>query len=480
MSPDRVAQTAPHVAVVGAGISGLAAAERLGRAGVRVTVLEASDRIGGKLASGSVAGACVDVGAEAAVARRPEALDLALRCGLAAQVVHPASGAYVWSGRALRPLPSGTVMGIPGDLEALAASEVLSLPQLLRVPLDHVLPGAGLTRDVALGTYVASRLGRGVVDRLVEPLLGGVYAGHADQISFEAALPDLFARVLGGSTLLDAAAGLLPDPDLPRPPVFFGLSGGLASLAPAVAEASGASVLTRSTVRGLSRLASGWRVTVGSAANETAHEVSAVVLAVPGAPAARLLRPVVPSAAATLGVVPYASIALVTFAFARKDFPALPAGTGFLVPLSTGLAVKGSTFSSAKWSWLSTTAPDVVILRVSIGRYGEEHDLQLDDKDLAAVGLRDLMTVLGPLPSPIDQRVDRWGGGLPQYIVGHRSLVARVRAAVATQPGLAVCGAAYDGVGIPACVASGVAAAEQVLAGLGLPRQRPGENERHG
>jgi oxygen-dependent protoporphyrinogen oxidase len=357
-------------------------------------------------------------------------------------------------------------MGIPGDLEALAASEVLPLPALLRVPLDHLLPSTALTRDVALGTYVASRLGRGVVDRLVEPLLGGVYAGHADQISFEAALPELFGRVSRGSSLLVAAADLLPDPDLTRPPVFFGLSGGLAALAPAVATASGATVLTRTTVRGLARHGSGWRLTVGSAADEAAHDVSAVILAVPGAPAARLLRPVVPRAAATLGVVPYASIALVTFAFARKDFPALPPGTGFLVPLSTGLSVKGSTFSTAKWSWLRAAAPDLVILRVSIGRYGEEHDLQLDDTDLAALGLRDLMTVLGPLPAPIDERVDRWGGGLPQYIVGHRSLVARVRSAVATQPGLAVCGAAYDGVGIPACVASGVAAAEQVLAGL--------------
>ena len=174
----------------------------------------------------------MDIGAEAAVARRPEALDLAQRCGLGAKVVHPASGAYVWSGRALRPLPSGTIMGIPGDLEALAASEVLPLPALLRVPLDHLLPSTALTRDVALGTYVASRLGRGVVDRLVEPLLGGVYAGHADQISFEAALPELFGRVSRGSSLLDAAADLLPDPDLTRPPVFFGLSGGLAAAGP--------------------------------------------------------------------------------------------------------------------------------------------------------------------------------------------------------------------------------------------------------
>ena len=152
----------------------------------------------------------MDIGAEAAVARRPEALDLAQRCGLGAKVVHPASGAYVWSGRALRPLPSGTIMGIPGDLEALAASEVLPLPALLRVPLDHLLPSTALTRDVALGTYVASRLGRGVVDRLVEPLLAGCTPDTQTRSRSRRRCPAL-GRVSRGSSLLHAAAGLLPD-----------------------------------------------------------------------------------------------------------------------------------------------------------------------------------------------------------------------------------------------------------------------------
>ena len=159
---------------------------------------------------GSSPGHRIDIGAESVLARRPEALDLADRSGLGPTLVHPAaSGAYVWTRGKLRPLPAKTLLGIPGDLTALARSQVLTLPELMRVPLDGVLPRDPLTGDAALGAYVARRLGHGVVDRLLEPLLGGVYAGHADQLSFEAALPEAYGRVAAGGSLLAVASDLV-------------------------------------------------------------------------------------------------------------------------------------------------------------------------------------------------------------------------------------------------------------------------------
>jgi len=470
----------PHVAVVGGGISGLAAAERLGRAGVRVSLLEGSSRVGGKLATGEVAGVGVDIGAESVLARRREAVELAERCGLGDQIVHPATaGAFVWTRRRLRPLPSGTLMGIPGDLRALSRSQVLTLPELLRVPLDRVLPVEAPQSDVALGTYVAKRMGHGVVDRLVEPLLGGVYAGHAERISFEAALPDVFERVRAGARLLDVAAAALASgpatavgarPAAEREPVFASWQGGLGRLPEAVARVSGAQVRTGVSVRDLVRLVHGWRLEVDGAGSDgrRALDVDAVVLAVPAAPAARLLSSVAAEAAGALAAIPYASVALVTYALCRRDLPSLPTGTGFLVPPSERRLIKASTLSSVKWGWLARQAPDLVFARVSVGRFGEERDLHRDDDDLAADGLEELALALGwpQVPRPVDVRVDRWGGALPQYLVGHRDRVARARRSVAEQPGLAVCGAAYDGVGIPACVASGARAAEEVLAWL--------------
>ena len=221
---------------------------------------------------------------------------------------------------------------------------------------------------------------------------------------------------------------------------------------------------------GLFRRVTGWRLSLGTS---DALDVDGVVVAVPATPAARLLRQVAPGAAAALDGVPYASVALATYALCRRDIPRLPAGTGFLVPPIEGRLIKAATFSSAKWGWLAAAAPDLVFARVSVGRYGEERDLQRDDADLASAGLDELAEALGwsSVPRPVDVRVDRWGGGLPQYLVGHRSRVARVRSAVAAQPGLAVCGAAYDGVGVPACIASGVRAAEEILASLAHGRR---------
>ncbi|MCT9111015.1 protoporphyrinogen oxidase [Streptomyces mirabilis] len=465
-----------QVVVIGGGIAGLAAAHRLLDRGARVTVLEASDRVGGKLLPGEIAGARVDLGAESMLARRPEAVALAREVGLADRLQPPATAtASLWTRGALRPMPKGHVMGVPGTATAL--SGVLSDEGLARIERDAELPRTEVGDDVAVGEYVAARLGREVVDRLVEPLLGGVYAGDAYRISMRMAVPQLFAAVRTHVSLTEAVREIQAKAAAAQQtgPVFMGIEGGVGQLPLEVARsvrARGGEILTGTTVTELRRAEDGgWRVVAGG---RVLH-AGGVVVAVPAGAAAALLRAEAPAAATELAGVEYASMALVTLAYRRADIT-LPEGSGFLVPPVDGHTIKASTFASRKWGWIAEENPDLLVLRTSVGRYGETEVLGRDDADLVDVSRHDLREATGLAAEPVATRVTRWDDGLPQYPVGHHTRVARVREHVAKLPGLAVCGAAYDGVGIPACVASAYAAVDQLggdRAGLDELRANP-------
>ncbi|MFB7458371.1 protoporphyrinogen oxidase [Streptomyces sp. NPDC056188] len=455
-----------HVVVIGAGIAGLAAAHRLLRQGARVTVLEAAERVGGKLLRGEIAGVRVDLGAESMLARRPEAVTLARETGLADHLQPPATAsASIWTRGALRPMPKGHVMGVPGTASAL--SGVLSEEGLARIERDAGLPRTEVGDDVAVGEYVAARLGREVVDRLVEPLLGGVYAGDAYRISMRSAVPQLFRAAQTHDSLLEgvreiqAAAAAAQQTG----PVFMGIEGGVGRLPLAVAEsvrARGGEILTGTPVTELRRQdRTSWQVTAG----DRVLHADAVIVAVPAPVAAGLLSAESPEAAAELRAVEYASMALITLAYRRAD-AALPEGSGFLVPPVDGRTIKASTFASRKWGWIAEEDPDVVVLRTSVGRYGETEILQRDDAGLVDVSRHDLREAIGLDAAPMETRVTRWTDGLPQYPVGHHARVARIREHVGKLPGLAVCGAVYDGVGIPACIASAYAAVDQLRGDL--------------
>ncbi|MDQ1049335.1 protoporphyrinogen oxidase [Streptomyces sp. V4I2] len=514
-----------HVVVIGAGIAGLAAAHRLLQRGARVTVLEASDRVGGKLLPGEIAGARVDLGAESMLARRPEAVALAREIGLADRLQPPATAtASLWTRGALRPMPKGHVMGVPGTAAALTG--VLSDEGLARIERDADLPRTEVGEDVAVGEYVAARLGREVVDRLVEPLLGGVYAGDAYRISMRSAVPQLFQAALTHDSLTEAVREIQSKAAANQQtgPVFMGIEGGVGTLPPAVAESvrqRGGEILTGMPVKELRRVgppgAEGageprafgrggsavggvgparagdesadhgagpspsdgplsqlpaaarpratWRVLAG----DRALYADAVVIAVPAPAAGTLLRTESPAAAAELTAVEYASMALVTLAYRRADIT-LPEGSGFLVPPVDGRTIKASTFASQKWGWIADENPDLLVLRTSVGRYGETEILQREDADLVAVSRHDLREATGLDAAPVETRVTRWNDGLPQYPVGHHARVARIREHVGKLPGLAVCGAVYDGVGIPACIASAYAAVDQIQGDLGIER----------
>jgi oxygen-dependent protoporphyrinogen oxidase len=446
-----------RIAIVGGGIAGLAAAVRLrdrAPAGTTIIVFEQSGSLGGKIRTGELGGTVVERGAESFLVGGPDraesaAVRLARRVGLADALVHPAAGqAAIAVDGTLTPMPIGTLMGVP--------AEVSSLGSLARVAdqadLDGGRPLLGPGEDVAVGELVRRRLGDEVVDRLVDPMLGGVYAGRADKLSLAVTMPTLARAARVEHTLLGAVrAAKASAPRVPGRPIFATVDGGLGRLVAAAADASGATIRLSTTVRELARTATGWRLTTGPVPASEVTECDAVVLAVPAVAAARLLD---------LGTgLDYASVALVGFALPPGTV--LPELSGFLVPAAEGTLVKAATFFTRKWAHL-TRADGPVIVRASLGRYGEEHRLQHDDDTLIATAHADLGRLIGvALPTPAASWVQRWGGGLPQYAPGHLDRVAALRSGLA--PGLAVAGAAYDGVGIPACITSGENAADDVL-----------------
>jgi oxygen-dependent protoporphyrinogen oxidase len=499
------------VAIIGAGISGLAAAFFLRDEPVRVVVLEGSPQLGGKLSVAEVAGCGVDVGAEALLARRPEGTGLIRAAGLGGDLVAPGTtAARIWSRGAMHRLPARQFMGVPADLGELGQTGLLSADGLARASREPGLPVTHRDGDVSVAGYVGARFGPEIVDRLVDPLLGGVYAGRSEELSFDATLPGLAQASRTHASLAGAAASLLPSPppsaqpasSAPprspppsspapdgaaaarpggpaRPAVFTTLRRGLGSLPPALAAASGAEVRTRAMVRELVPGPRGWRLTIGSAHAPQHLDADAVILALPGRPASRLLAgvPGAAGAATALGEISYASMAIITLAYPDTAFPQLPDGSGYLVPAVDGRPVKAVTFSSVKWPHLRSRAGGLVFVRCSVGRIGEEAILQRDDRELAALAAADLAAATGVRGAPADTVVTRWGGALPQYTVGHLDRVARIQASLAAQPGLAACGAAYAGVGIPACAGTARTAVDQVLAALrvGSTRGQHGE-----
>ncbi|MBO0713279.1 MAG: protoporphyrinogen oxidase, partial [Acidimicrobiales bacterium] len=484
MSPDdRV------VAVVGGGITGLSAAHRLlsaGPAGAgpgpiasppRVIVVEADDRLGGKIRTEAIGGRPVEAGPDAFLSgsgegARGEALALCRELGLSEQLISPATGRasiLLW-GR-LHPIPPGQVLGVPTSLAALRALGRVGLISPLGVArgsLDLVLPRrVGDDEAETAGELVGHRLGTEVLSHVVNPLVGGIHAGNAGHLSAEAVTPQLLAAARSHRGLM---RGLGAAPSGRPRQGFYSLAGGLSLLVDRLADAirnGGGELWTGAPVLALSRQDGRWRLELGSGREVIAD---AVVLAVPAFSAAALLEPHDRSLSALLGTIDYASVSLVTSTYPEESVAHPLDQAGFLVsaarsrlrPTAPVPLLTACTFTTSKWP--QTKRPGQVVLRASTGRSGDDRALQMTDDELTAAVHAELAPLLGLSAPPTETVVHRWPRSFPQYRAGHLQTLARLEERAGRLPGLVLAGAAYRGLGIPACLAQGQEAAGVVTA----------------
>jgi oxygen-dependent protoporphyrinogen oxidase len=450
-----------HVVVVGGGITGLTAARDAAIAGATVTLVEPGP-LGGKLQSTPFDGGSLDESADAFLARVPEGIRLCEELGLAGDLVSPAERrAHVWSRGALRRLPEAQLLGVPTDLDELTDSGIVSAAGLLAARRDLEVPMPAPEGDVTIGDFVRGRLGDEVVDRLVDPLVGGINAGDTDALSLAATVPQLDAAARSGAaSLMQACASQRAAVADPAAPVFFAPRGGMGALAAALASDLNARAIDLRATAATTVERDGRRWRVRTQADDLMAD--AVVVTTPAPVAAHLLRDGSARAATLLAAIPYASVVMVSIAVERAGIDRELDGSGYLVPRVEGLTLTACSWTSAKWPHLA--GDGTVWLRASVGRDGAPPP----PAAVEAAVLADLATTMALHGTPTEVRVTPWLESFPQYRPGHLERLDALDAVLATEmPGVVVTGAAHRGLGVPACIRQAGAAVERVLATLG-------------
>ena len=445
-----------RVVVVGGGIAGLAAARRLEALfeEIEVVLVESTHRLGGKLLTEHVDGFVIEGAADSFLSRKERGIGLCEELGLGAELIarRPENArSFVRRGDELHPLPEGLTGMIPTSLEALSESRLLSDGGRERFAAEENLPAAPPDGDESIASFVARRFGREAYERLVEPLMAGIYAGDGEQLSLRATFPNLRALELEhGSVLRGLAAQSRSEPPYPA---FVGLRSGMQTLADTLVES-----LEHTTIRG------GTPKTLRTRAGRYALDVGdvlladGVVIATPAPAASTLVSGLDSELAELIGGIPYASSAVVTLGYRREDVRHPLDGYGYVVPATEGSEVLACTWTSSKWEERAPAGH--ALLRVYLRGISPGSDQQLVDTARAELSLLEVTS------EPCLTRLHRWPVGMPQYVLGHPERLERIDTALARHPGVALAGAAYRGVGIPDCIASGEAAADSIVRSL--------------
>jgi protoporphyrinogen/coproporphyrinogen III oxidase len=457
----------PRIAVVGGGISGLAAAFTLQEHGADIVLFEAKERLGGKIHTDRIDGLLIDSGPDSFLSSKPAALKLVERLGLQESIINTlpdGGGTFILRDGRLMPLPEGLTLLVPAEFKAIARTPLLSPLGKARMAMDIVIPPRRDDADESVGSFVRRRVGNEAFERMAEPLLSGIFAGDADRLSLLSTFPRLrdiereHRSVIRGAIAQKKQARTRTQGPGPVRTPFVSLDGGLGQMIDALAERiDPARIHTNTAVTAIRTMDGGYTLRAGG----SEVRVDGVVLAIPAPAAAIAVEPLSQGLADVLGEIEYVSSAAVSLAFNASDVEGKQGGRGFVIPRAEGRTLTAVTWTSNKFG--GRVPPGIALLRGFVGRAGNEAPAFLPDDELIALVRSELTTILGITAAPITRRVYRLPNAVPQYNLGHPERLGRIRDCAAPYPGLALTGAAYRGVGIPDCIHDAREQAQQLL-----------------
>ena len=440
-----------NITIVGAGISGLSAAFELQKSGFEVTILEGSERLGGKILTSEIEGFNIDAGPDSFLTRDPEMRDLCFALGVGDELVPPTGKpAKVWVGGEMHSLPKRHFLGVPLDLDELEKLSLLTEEGVKRAKLDLTLPDNKPKKGETVGSLIRRRLGDEVMDRLVGPLLGGINAGDADDLCLESGVPQLFNASQGDSSLVRSVQDFLKNQNRdPASPVFLTHPDGLETVVKRLEQVIDPDIRRNERVTSV-EISDNSIVVKGS----QEYQSDAVILCIPAFSAAKILHGSCPNTSNLLAGIQYASMAFITFAFNKGDVSEFN-GSGFLVGRDEDLLTTACSWTSEKWAHLKNN--DTVFLRLSVGRFDDTEALDMEDDTLIEKLKGELATLTGIKANPIATRVTRWPYSFPQYELGHGEKVNAIRQQVAVEmPGMYLAGSPFKGIGLSACIRDGI------------------------
>ncbi len=463
------------IVVVGGGIAGLSAAHRLAeskRPGLEVTLLERADRFGGIIRTIEHDGCLIELGPDSFLSSKPWLADLAGRLGVADRIIHTASSQrrahVVYRGR-LHPLPDGFLMMAPTRIRPMVTTSLFSWTGKVRCALDLLLPRGPAIDDESLGAFVRRRFGGEVLERVVQPLIGGIYAGDPDALSLKATIPRFLEMERRHRSVIKAMVaqrraatkrqGGSPAGSGARYGELVSFDRGMETIVQALLKHLPSDAMhTRTEVVSLQREGNSWRVASGDGREFVAD---GVILALPSGKSAELLHDTDSALHAELSAIPHASSAVMNLVYRRSDVPHPLDCFGFVVPAVEERKIIACTFSSVKFP--NRALEGLVLLRAFIGGVRQQDLLDVDDEEMLRYVRDELHDLMGIEAAPRHTMLTRYPDAMPQYLVGHARRMERIESLLEKHPGLALAGNAYGGVGLPDCVHSGEQAAERIL-----------------
>ena len=451
------------VVIVGGGISGLAAAHQLLTNGYDVSVLEASSTIGGKISTVEIAGVPIDGGPDAFLVREPEMRELCTSLGIAEKLVAPISrSAKIWVDGSMQALPKSQFLGIPLDFDELSSLNLISPEGIAVAQNDLTAKDNAQDEDETVGSLIRRRLGDEVMEKLVGPLLGGINAGDPDTLSLKSGVPYLASAASLDASLVRSIQKFIRASDRnPETPVFLTHPEGLGKVVDALGKELKEKIILNERIQSVHAKDKKWILE----GQKGSYEADSVILTTPSYISSSIIETTNEKIANLLSSIKYASMAFALFAFPSREVRPFD-GSGFLVAKSEGLLMTACSWSSSKWEHLNDQ--EATFVRVSAGRADDDRAFNLDDEELTSALLEELTRIVDIQATPIESQVIRWPRSFPQYEVGHSDKVNQIQKLLRDEaPGIFVAGAAFNGLGLSACIRDGEVNAQRAESYLG-------------